>query len=131
MNSIARTENTTSAKEDTTSATEDTTSATEDTTSKRYHPVQAIPKEKDIKFPTMVSTETTQSAKIDEKIEPEKFVKSKHVNTSKQAEMISKMTRKEIKKQMEKSLKRGEYKMKVGRLIFWDFGGPLVLHNFF
>jgi hypothetical protein len=55
--------------EDTTSATEATTSATEDTTSKRHHPVQ----EKDIKLPTMVSTETTKPAKIDEKIKPEKI----------------------------------------------------------
>jgi GTPase SAR1 family protein len=108
---------------------EDTPSATEDTTSKRHHPVQAIPKEKDSKLSTMVSTETTQSAKIDEKIKPEKIVKSKHVNTSKQAKMKSKMTRKEIKKQMEKSLKRGEYKMKVGRLIFWDFGGQYVYYT--
>ena len=129
QNKPTQKEDTTSATEDTTTATEDITSATEDTTSKRHHPVQAIPKEKDIKFPMMVSTETTQSAKIDEKIKPEKFVKSKHVNTSKQAEMISKMTRKEIKKQMENYLERGEYKMKVGRLIFWDFGGQYVYYT--
>ena len=117
-------EDTTSATEDTTSATEATTSATEDTTSKRHHPVQ----EKDIKLPTMVSTETTKPAKIDEKIKPEKIVKSKHVNTSNQETIKSKMTRKEIKKQMENVLERGDYKMKVGRLIFWDFGGQYVYY---
>ena len=114
---------------DTTSATEDTTSTTEDTTSKRHHPVQAIPKEKDIKLPTMVSTEKTQPAKIDEKIKPEKIVKSKHANTSKQEKMKPKMTRKEIKKQMENVLERGDYIMKVGRLIFWDFGGQYVYYT--
>jgi GTPase SAR1 family protein len=129
QNKPTQKEDTPSATEDTTSATEDPTSSTEDTTSKRHHPVQAIPKEKDIKLPTMVSTEKTQSAKIDEKIKPEKIVKSKHVNTSKQAKIKSKMTRKEINKQMEKSLKRGEYKMKVGRLIFWDFGGQYVYYT--
>jgi hypothetical protein len=108
------TEDTTSATEDSTSATQDTTSATEDTTPKRHHPVQ----EKDIKLPT----ETIQPAKIDEKIKPEKIVKSKHVNTSK-------MTRKEIKKRMENILERGDYKMKVGRLIFWDFGGQYVYYT--
>ncbi|CAG2225751.1 unnamed protein product [Mytilus edulis] len=35
--------------------------------------------------------------------------------------MQSKMTREEIRKKMEKVLKSGNYKMKVGRLIFWDF----------
>jgi hypothetical protein len=122
-------EDTPSAKEDTTSATEDTTTATEDTTSKRHQPVEAIPKEKDIKLPTMVSTETTQPAKIDEKINPEKIVKSKHVKTSKPEKMKSKMTRKEIKKQMENVLERGDYIMKVGRLIFWDFGGQCVYYT--
>ena len=114
---------------DTTSATEDTTSTTEDTTSKRHHPVQAIPKEKDIKLPTMVSTETTQPTKIEEKIKPEKIVKSKQVNTSKQEKMKPKMTGKEIKKQMENVLEREDYKMKVGRLIFWDFGGQYVYYT--
>ena len=123
------TEDTTTATEDTTSATEDTTTATEDTTSKRHQPVEAIPKEKDIKLPTMVSTETTQPAKIDEKINPEKIVKSKHVKTPKPEKMKSKMTRKEIKKQMENVLERGDYIMKVGRLIFWDFGGQCVYYT--
>ncbi|CAG2215695.1 unnamed protein product [Mytilus edulis] len=39
----------------------------------------------------------------------------------------SKMTEEEIRRKMEKVLKSGEYKMKVGRLIFWDFGGQLNL----
>ena len=107
-----QTEDTPSATKDTSSATEDTTSATEDSTSKRHHPVQAIPKGKDIKPPTMVSTETTQPAKIDEKLK-----------------IKSKMTRKEIKKQMENVIERGDYKMKVGRLIFWDFGGQYVYYT--
>lgn len=110
-------------KEDTPSATEATTSATEETTSDRHHSVQAIPKEKDINRVTMVPTETTQPAKIDVQIMSEKIV------TSKQEKMKSKMTRKEIKKQMEKVLKRGDYKMKVGRLIFWDFGGQYVYYT--
>ena len=123
------TEDTTSAIEDTTSAAEVTTSATSDTTSKRHHPVQVIPKKKDIKLPTMVSTETIQPAKIDEKIKPEKIVKSKHVNTSKQKKIKSNMTRKEIKKQMENVFERGNYKRKVGRLIFWDFGGQYIYYT--
>ena len=124
QNKPTQKKDTPSATEDTTTATEDITSATEDTTSKRHHPVQAIPNEKDIKLTTMVSTDTKQPAKIDEKIKPEKIVKSKHVSTSKQEKIKSKMTRKEIKKQMENYLERGDYKMKVGRLIFWGFGGP-------
>jgi hypothetical protein len=95
---------------------------TEYTTLKRHHQVQAIPKEKDIKPPT----ETPQAASLEEETKSEAIVKLKAVQLSKQANMKSKMTRKEIKKQMEKSLKRGEYKMKVGRLIFWDFGGQYL-----
>jgi hypothetical protein len=98
---------------------------TEYTTLKRHHPVQAIPKEKDIKPPT----ETPQAASLEEETKSEAIVKLKAVQLSKQAKMKSKMTRKEIKKQMEKSLKRGEYKMKVGRLIFWDFGGQYVYYT--
>ncbi|CAC5392707.1 unnamed protein product [Mytilus coruscus] len=43
--------------------------------------------------------------------------------------MKSKMTREEIRKKMEKVLKSGNYKMKVGRLIFWDFGGQYVYYT--
>ena len=43
--------------------------------------------------------------------------------------MQSKMTREEIRKKMEKVLKSGNYKMKVGRLIFWDFGGQYVYYT--
>ncbi|CAC5404612.1 unnamed protein product [Mytilus coruscus] len=38
----------------------------------------------------------------------------------------TRMTKEEIRRQMEKVLKSGQYKMKVGRLIFWDFGGQYV-----
>ncbi|XP_063419351.1 uncharacterized protein LOC134702299 [Mytilus trossulus] len=41
----------------------------------------------------------------------------------------TKMTKKEIRKRMEKVLKTGKYKMKVGRLIFWDFGGQYVYYT--
>ena len=115
LTTTSMTEDTTSATEHTTSTTEDATSATEDTTSKRHHPEQAIPKEKDIKLPTMVSQETTHVAKVEEK--------------SKQEQMKSKMTKKEIKKKMENVLKRGDFKMKIGRLIFWDFGGQYVYYT--
>ncbi|XP_076116493.1 uncharacterized protein LOC143083961 [Mytilus galloprovincialis] len=40
--------------------------------------------------------------------------------------MKAKMTIDEIRKKMERVLKSGKYKMKVGRLIFWDFGGQYV-----
>ncbi|CAG2196608.1 unnamed protein product [Mytilus edulis] len=43
--------------------------------------------------------------------------------------MKTKMTKKEIRKKMEKVLKSGNYKMKVGRLIFWDFGGQYVYYT--
>ncbi|XP_063406286.1 uncharacterized protein LOC134690239 [Mytilus trossulus] len=43
--------------------------------------------------------------------------------------MTTKMTKKEIRKRMEKVLKSGKYKMKVGRLIFWDFGGQYVYYT--
>jgi len=102
---------TTTIIEDTTSETEDTTSAT----SERHHPKQAIPKEKDIKQATMVSPETTHADKVEEK--------------SKQEKMKSKMTKKEIKKKMENVLKRGDFKMKIGRLMFWDFGGQYVYYT--
>ncbi|XP_063417141.1 uncharacterized protein LOC134699481 [Mytilus trossulus] len=38
----------------------------------------------------------------------------------------TRMTKEEIRRKMEKVLKSGKYKMKVGRLIFWDFGGQYV-----
>ncbi|XP_071138166.1 uncharacterized protein [Mytilus edulis] len=49
-------------------------------------------------------------------------------HTVKQMEkkMRTRMTKEEIRKKMEKVLKSGKYKMKVGRLIFWDFGGQYV-----
>ena len=100
---------TTTMTEDTTSATENTTSATEDTTSKRHHPEQPI------KLPMMVWPETTHAAKVEEK--------------SKQGKMKSKMTKKEIKKKMENVLKREDFKMKIGRLMFWDFGGQYVYYT--
>ncbi|CAC5420389.1 unnamed protein product [Mytilus coruscus] len=43
--------------------------------------------------------------------------------------MKAKMTKDEIRRQMEKVLKSGKYKMKVGRLIFWDFGGQYVYYT--
>ncbi|XP_076084407.1 uncharacterized protein LOC143055150 [Mytilus galloprovincialis] len=43
--------------------------------------------------------------------------------------MKSKMTKEEIRKRMENVLKSGNYKMKVGRLIFWDFGGQYVYYT--
>ncbi|XP_063406325.1 uncharacterized protein LOC134690278 [Mytilus trossulus] len=49
-----------------------------------------------------------------------------HRTPEKKTHMKSKMTREEIRKKMEKVLKSGNYKMKVGRLIFWDFGGQYV-----
>ncbi|XP_076080545.1 uncharacterized protein LOC143051537 [Mytilus galloprovincialis] len=56
-------------------------------------------------------------------------MKSSNVpHTVKQMEkkMRTRMTKEEIRKKMEKFLKSGKYKMKVGRLIFWDFGGQYV-----
>ncbi|CAG2235715.1 unnamed protein product [Mytilus edulis] len=49
-------------------------------------------------------------------------------HTVKQMEkkMRTRMTKEEIRKKMEKVLKSGKYKMKVGRLIFWDFVGQYV-----
>jgi hypothetical protein len=58
---------------------------------------------------------TTYAAKVEEK--------------SKQGKMKSKMTKKEIKKKMENVLKRGDFKMKIGRLMFWDFGGQYVYYT--
>ncbi|CAG2209483.1 unnamed protein product [Mytilus edulis] len=43
--------------------------------------------------------------------------------------MTTKMTKKEMRKKMEKVLKTGKYQMKVGRLIFWDFGGQYVYYT--
>ncbi|XP_071122882.1 uncharacterized protein [Mytilus edulis] len=43
--------------------------------------------------------------------------------------MKAKMTIDEIRRKMEKVLKSGKYKMKVGRLIFWDFGGQYVYYT--
>ncbi|XP_063417172.1 uncharacterized protein LOC134699498 [Mytilus trossulus] len=43
--------------------------------------------------------------------------------------MKAKMTKDEIRIKMEKVLKSGKYKMKVGRLIFWDFGGQYVYYT--
>ncbi|XP_063407822.1 uncharacterized protein LOC134691298 [Mytilus trossulus] len=43
--------------------------------------------------------------------------------------MTTKMTKKQMRKKMEKVLKTGKYEMKVGRLIFWDFGGQYVYYT--
>jgi hypothetical protein len=70
----------------------------------QYFLINNIP-EQPIKLPMMVSPETTHAAKVEEK--------------SKQGKMKSKMTKKEIKKKMENVLKREDFKMKIGRLMFW------------
>ncbi|XP_063436868.1 uncharacterized protein LOC134718303 [Mytilus trossulus] len=62
---------------------------------------------------------------------PEQSAAAQSLNkphTVKQTEkkMRTRMTKEEIRKKMEKFLKSGKYKMKVGRLIFWDFGGQYV-----
>ncbi|XP_063407996.1 uncharacterized protein LOC134691399 [Mytilus trossulus] len=43
--------------------------------------------------------------------------------------MKTKMTKDEIRKKMEEILRSGNYKIKVGRLIFWDFGGQYVYYT--
>ncbi|CAC5416048.1 unnamed protein product [Mytilus coruscus] len=43
--------------------------------------------------------------------------------------MKAEMTNDQIRRKMEKVLKSGKYKMKVGRLIFWDFGGQYVYYT--
>ncbi|VDH93173.1 Hypothetical predicted protein, partial [Mytilus galloprovincialis] len=54
-------------------------------------------------------------------------IESKKQQTKKK--MTTKMTKKEMRKKMEKVLKTGKYQMKVGRLIFWDFGGQYVYYT--
>ncbi|XP_063436937.1 uncharacterized protein LOC134718369 [Mytilus trossulus] len=49
-----------------------------------------------------------------------------HMVKQMEKKMRTRMTKEEIRKKMEKVLKSGKYKMKVGRLIFWDFGGQYV-----
>ncbi|CAC5401297.1 unnamed protein product [Mytilus coruscus] len=43
--------------------------------------------------------------------------------------MEAKITKDDIRRKMENLLESGKYRMKVGRLIFWDFGGQYVYYT--
>ncbi|XP_063397032.1 uncharacterized protein LOC134681339 [Mytilus trossulus] len=69
--------------------------------------------------PTSVLASSTQTSSIVQRLSKKQ----------RKQKIKSKMTEDEIRRKMEKVLKSGEYKMKVGRLIFWDFGGQYVYYT--
>ncbi|CAC5363363.1 unnamed protein product [Mytilus coruscus] len=79
-------------------------------------------------FHVDLSGEPSTQPQAAESLSPHKSSKESK-KQKKKKKMTTKMTKKEIRKRMEKVLKSGKYKMKVGRLIFWDFGGQYVYYT--
>ncbi|XP_076081059.1 uncharacterized protein LOC143051966 [Mytilus galloprovincialis] len=74
---------------------------------------------------TLSSLSSEQSAAT-QSLPSTKSSNAPHTVKQMEKKMRTRMTKEEIRKKMEKFLKSGKYKMKVGRLIFWDFGGQYV-----
>ncbi|CAG2187342.1 unnamed protein product [Mytilus edulis] len=79
-------------------------------------------------FPVNLSDEPTTQPQAAHVLSP-KMSSSESKRQQMKKKMTTKMTKEEIRKRMEKVLKSGKYKMKVGRLIFWDFGGQYVYYT--
>ncbi|CAG2230958.1 unnamed protein product [Mytilus edulis] len=83
---------------------------------------------KSTSFPLNLSGEPSQQPQAAQSLSQQiSSIESKKQQTKKK--MTTKMTKKEMRKKMEKVLKTGKYQMKVGRLIFWDFGGQYVYYT--
>ncbi|XP_076116850.1 uncharacterized protein LOC143084323 [Mytilus galloprovincialis] len=74
---------------------------------------------------TLSSLPSEKSAAA-QSLPPKKSSNVPHTVKQMGKKMRTRMTKEEIRRKMEKVLKSGKYKMKVGRLIFWDFGGQYV-----
>ncbi|XP_076083989.1 uncharacterized protein LOC143054825 isoform X1 [Mytilus galloprovincialis] len=79
-------------------------------------------------FPVNLSDEPTTQPQASQSLSLQ-MSSSESKRQQMKKKMTTKMTKKEIRKRMEKVLKSGKYKMKVGRLIFWDFGGQYVYYT--
>ncbi|XP_076083901.1 uncharacterized protein LOC143054747 [Mytilus galloprovincialis] len=83
---------------------------------------------KSTSFPLNLSGELSQQPQAAHSLSQQiSSIESKKQQMKKK--MTTKMTKKEMRKKMEKVLKTGKYEMKVGRLIFWDFGGQYVYYT--
>ncbi|XP_063406501.1 uncharacterized protein LOC134690458 [Mytilus trossulus] len=83
---------------------------------------------KSTSFPLNLSGEPSQQPQAAQSLSQQiSSIESKTQQMKKK--MTTKMTKKEMRKKMEKVLKTGKYEMKVGRLIFWDFGGQYVYYT--
>ncbi|CAC5370300.1 unnamed protein product [Mytilus coruscus] len=74
---------------------------------------------------TLSSLPSEQSAAV-QSLPSTKSSNVPHTVKQMEKKIKTRMTKEEIRKKMEKVLRSGKYKMKVGRLIFWDFGGQYV-----
>ncbi|CAC5406206.1 unnamed protein product [Mytilus coruscus] len=79
-------------------------------------------------FPVNLSSEPSTQPPAAQSLSPQ-MSSGESKKQQMKKKMTTKMTKKEIRKRMEKVLKSGKYKMKVGRLIFWDFGGQYVYYT--
>ncbi|CAG2196902.1 unnamed protein product [Mytilus edulis] len=79
-------------------------------------------------FPANLSDEPSSQPQAAQSVSPQTS-SSEYKKQQMKKKIKTKMTKKEIRKRMEKVLKTGKYKMKVGRLIFWDFGGQYVYYT--
>ncbi|VDH96236.1 Hypothetical predicted protein [Mytilus galloprovincialis] len=83
---------------------------------------------KSTSFPLNLSGEPSQQPQAAQSLSQQiSSIESKKQQTKRK--MTTKMTKKEMRKKMEKVLKTDKYQMKVGRLIFWDFGGQYVYYT--
>ncbi|XP_052063409.1 uncharacterized protein LOC127703064 isoform X4 [Mytilus californianus] len=71
----------------------------------------------------------SQQTKADQSVLPKPSSSMHLTKEQSKKKMKSKMTKDEIRKKMEEILRSGNYKIKVGRLIFWDFGGQYVYYT--
>ncbi|CAC5377384.1 unnamed protein product [Mytilus coruscus] len=71
----------------------------------------------------------SQQPKADQSVLPKPSSSMHLTKEQSKKKMKTKMTKDEIRKKMEEILRSGKYKIKVGRLIFWDFGGQYVYYT--
>ncbi|XP_052061248.1 uncharacterized protein LOC127701420 [Mytilus californianus] len=71
----------------------------------------------------------SQQALAEQPLSPQQSSSTLLFKEQSHKKMKTKMNKDEIRKRMEEILKSGKYKIKVGRLIFWDFGGQYVYYT--
>ncbi|CAC5420855.1 unnamed protein product [Mytilus coruscus] len=84
---------------------------------------------KSTSYPGHIPGYPSQQSKADQSVLPQPSSSMHLTKEQSKKTMKTKMTKDEIRKKMVEILRSGKYTMKVGRLIFWDFGGQYVYYT--